>query len=151
MAKRLFEKRVIIPLHIFSQHIEMFFSSIPQRLRWVPWVVVDKAFRQLENSPKLSPQSNTQTESGWRKPFAQDYHHKSLNENLSNSYIEATLIYQLMQMGFWEPWWKVTEQLHMRRMKDCPLMPSIILVLISPRSRWHSAVCYEISPYQFFV
>ena len=130
--------------HIFSPHWNVFFSSVPQHLCWVPWEVVDleQSIPPTREFPKTI--SSIKQTNLWDE---ENYHHKHLNENLSNSYIVATLIYKLMQMGFWEPDERSQSNCIWEDWKIALWCPPSFLVLISPRSRWHSAVYYEISPY----
>ena len=127
----------IIPLHIFSQHIEMFFSSVPQHLRWVPWVVVDleqsipptrefpktiSSIKQTNFGDEHNRLPKTRITNIWMAFY--NVWHSYVTHMRSNyyqgglpivnkmycfrtlvicSYIEATLIYKLMQVGFSEP------------------------------------------------
>ena len=124
--------------------LKCFFSSVPQHLCWVPWEVVDleQSIPPTREFPKTI--SSIKQTNLWDE---ENYHHKHLNENLSNSYIVATLIYKLMQMGFWEPDERSQSNCIWEDWKIALWCPPSFLVLISPRSRWHSAVYYEISPY----
>ena len=140
----------IIPLHIFSQHIEMFFSSIPQHLRWVPWVVVDleqsiPPTREFPKTISSIKQTNLWDEENLLPNTI------IINTWMSNSYIVATLIYKLIQMGFWEPDERSQSNCIWEDWKIALWRPASLLVFISPRSSWHSAICCEISPYQFVV
>ena len=128
--------------------MKCFFSSVPQHLCWAPWEVVDleQSIPPTREFPKTI--SSIKQTNLWDE---ENYHHKHLNENLSNSYIVATLIYKLMQMGFWEPDERSQSNCIWEDWKIALWCPAAFLVLISPRSRLHSALCCEISGYQFVV